>query len=60
MAWLNIIAILALSNVAMKCFKDYEGQLKAGKNSEEITFDPVPLGIKGADFWEELNQQKVD
>ena len=60
MAWLNIIAILALSNIVMKCFKDYEGQLKAGKNSEEITFDPVALGIKGADFWEELNQQKVD
>ena len=60
MAWLNIIAILALSNIAMKCFKDYERQLKAGKTSEEITFDPVPLGIKNADFWEELNKQKAD
>ena len=60
MAWLNIIAILALSNIAMKCFKDYENQLKAGKTSEEITFDPVPLGIKNADFWEELNKQKAD
>ncbi len=60
MAWLNIIAILALSNIAMKCFKDYESQLKAGKTSEEITFDPVPLGIKGADFWENLNAGKVE
>ena len=60
MAWLNIIAILALSNIAMKCFKDYERQLKDGKTSEEITFDPVPLGIKNADFWEELNKQKAD
>lgn len=60
MAWLNIIAILFLSNIVMKCFKDYESQLKAGKTSEEITFDPVPLGIKNADFWENRNKQKVD
>ena len=60
MAWLNIIAILLLSNTAMKCFKDYESQMKSGKSSEEIMFDPVPLGIKNADFWENLNKQKVD
>ena len=60
MAWLNLIAILALSNIAMKCFKDYESQMKAGKTSDEITFDPVPLGIKNADFWENLNKEKVD
>lgn len=60
MAWLNIIAILFLSNIVMKCFKDYESQLKAGKTSEEIIFDPVPLGIKNADFWENRNKQKVD
>ena len=60
MAWLNIIAILALSNTAMKCFKDYERQLKEGKASEDITFDPVSLGIKNADFWENLNAGKVE
>ena len=60
MAWLNIIAILALSNIAMKCFKDYERQLKDGKASEDITFDPVSLGIKNADFWENLNAGKVE
>lgn len=60
MAWLNIIAILLLSNTVMKCFKDYESQMKSGKSSEEIMFDPVPLGIKNADFWENLNKQKVD
>ena len=53
MAWLNIIAILILSNTAMKCFNDYERQLKAGVPTTEITFDPVSLGIKGATFWEE-------
>ena len=60
MAWLNIVAILLLSNTVMKCFKDYESQKKSGKTSEEITFDPVPLGIKNADFWENKNKQKVD
>ena len=60
MAWLNIIAILALSNIAMKCFKDYERQLKEGKASEDITFDPVSLGIKNADFWENLNAGKAE
>ena len=48
MAWLNIIAILVLSNTVMKCFNDYERQLKAGIPTTEITFDPVSLGIKGA------------
>lgn len=28
MAWLNIIAILLLSNTAIKCLKDYEEQKK--------------------------------
>ncbi|MDO5011425.1 MAG: alanine:cation symporter family protein, partial [Intestinibacter bartlettii] len=53
MAWLNIIAILILSNTVMKCFKDYERQLKSGVPTTEITFDPISLGIKGATFWEE-------
>lgn len=53
MAWLNIIAIIILSNTVMKCFNDYERQLKAGIPTTEITFDPISLGIKGATFWEE-------
>ena len=59
MAWLNIVAILLLSNIVMKCFNDYESQLKSGKNSEDITFDPVSLGIKGADFWENFKKSKI-
>ena len=50
MAWLNIVAILLLSNIVMKCFKDYENQMKSGKVSADINFDPIPLGIKNADF----------
>lgn len=60
MAWLNIIAILLLSNTVIKCFKDYESQKKSGKISEEIDFDPIALGIKNADFWENKKAQKVD
>lgn len=53
MAWLNIIAILILSNTVMKCFNDYESQLKKGIPATEITFNPKELGINGATFWEE-------
>ena len=42
MAWLNLI-----------CFKDYERQMKLGIPRDEITFDPTPLGIKNATFWED-------
>ncbi len=53
MAWLNLVAIVLLSNIAMKCFNDYERQRKLGIPRDDITFDPGPLGIKGATFWEE-------
>ncbi|GIN61013.1 sodium:alanine symporter [Robertmurraya siralis] len=49
MAWLNIIAILLLAKPAIAVLKDYEEQKKAGKDP---VFDPVKVGIKGADFWE--------
>lgn len=50
MAWVNIIAILLLSRPALKVWKDYRQKRKAG--DMDPTFDPRPLGIKGADFWE--------
>jgi alanine or glycine:cation symporter, AGCS family len=49
MAWLNIIAILLLTKPTLKVLRDYEAQLKDGKDP---VFDPVKLGIKDADFWE--------
>ncbi|MCM3764269.1 sodium:alanine symporter family protein [Neobacillus niacini] len=49
MAWLNIIAILLLTKPTLKVLKDYEAQLKDGKDP---VFDPVKLGIEDADFWE--------
>ncbi|WP_163100477.1 alanine/glycine:cation symporter family protein [Peribacillus alkalitolerans] len=55
MAWLNIIAILLLTKPTLIVLKDYEEQLKAGKDP---VFDPVKLGIQDAEFWEkEYNYQ---
>ncbi len=53
MAWLNVIAILILSNTVIKCYNDYESQIKRGIPIEKITFDPINLGIRNATFWEE-------
>lgn len=49
MAWLNIIAILFLTKPTLAILKDYETQKKQGLDP---VFDPVKVGIKGADFWE--------
>ncbi len=50
MAWLNLIAILLMRDVAFKCLRDYEAQKKLGKDP---VFDPAALGIKNAHFWEQ-------
>ena len=50
MAWLSLLAILLLTKPTLKILKDYETQKKAGKNP---VFDPIKVGISGADFWEE-------
>lgn len=49
MAWLNLVAILLMRNVAFKCLRDYEAQKAAGKDP---VFDPVALGIENAHYWE--------
>lgn len=49
MAWLNVLAIIILEKPALKAFRDYERQKKAGKDP---VFDPVALEIHDADFWE--------
>ena len=49
MAWLNIIGILILQKPAFKALKDFERQQKLGLDP---VFDPKPLGIIGATFWE--------
>ncbi|MBA5793130.1 alanine:cation symporter family protein [Flavobacterium sp. xlx-214] len=49
MAWVNIIAILLLSNVALKVWNDYKNKRKAG--IKDITFNADEVGIKNAEFW---------
>ena len=49
MAWLNIVGILVLQIPAIRALRDYDRQRKQGLDP---VFDPVPLGIKGATFWE--------
>lgn len=50
MAWVNLIAILLLGNLAFKVWKDYCDQKKQG--IENPTFDAKKLGIKNAECWE--------
>ena len=50
MVWINVIAILIIMKPALVALKDYEKQKKEGKDPE---FDPRPLGIKNATFWED-------
>ncbi|MGL5347334.1 MAG: alanine/glycine:cation symporter family protein [Peptostreptococcaceae bacterium] len=58
MAWLNIIAILIIAKPALVALKDYEAQKKDGIARENIHFNPVKLGIKNADFWEERTRER--
>ena len=53
-AWLNIIGIIILQVPAFKALKDFNRQHKAGLDPQ---FDPVALGIKNADFWEERKKR---
>jgi len=48
MVWLNLIAILLLFKPAHIALKDYEEQLKQGKDPE---FNSSKFAIKNADFW---------
>lgn len=48
MVWLNLIAILLLFKPASIALKDYEEQLKQGKDP---VFNSSTFGIKNADFW---------
>lgn len=56
-AWLNIIAILLLSGIAIKALKDYEAQKSQGIDP---VFIPTKLGIKNANAWEDENEGKED
>ncbi len=48
MAWLNIIAILFLSKIAIRCLRDFERQQKAGG---PITFHGPDIGVPESPVW---------
>lgn len=52
MAILNIIVILFLGKIAIKCLNDYCNQKKSNKDP---IFNPKELNIKGATYWDEIN-----
>lgn len=56
LGWVNVITILFLSKTAIKALKDYEEQKKQGLNP---VFRPSKVGIKNADFWEELEAKEI-
>ncbi len=53
MAWLNIIVILILQKPALALLKDYEKQVKEGKDP---VFNPNDIGVKDADLWHTINK----
>lgn len=55
-AWINIFVIILFHKPAIKALKDYEKQRKNG--IESPSFDPIKLGIKNADYWEEEIKSK--
>lgn len=51
MAWLNIIAIIALTKPGIATLRDYEAQKKLGIDP---VFEPAKLGIENAEIWDEI------
>lgn len=49
MAWVNVVAILLLSGVIIRVWKDYVSQRKKGIKNP--IFDPKKSNIKNSDFW---------
>ncbi|MGL5252083.1 MAG: alanine/glycine:cation symporter family protein [Moraxella sp.] len=52
MAWLNIIGILFLQKPAFAALRDYEAQIKQGKDP---IYDARVHGIQNAEIWDEIS-----
>ena len=48
MAIVNIIAIVSLGNIAIKCLKNYTDQKKQGK---EPVFKAKDIGLDNTEYW---------
>ncbi len=55
MAWVNIIAILLLSPLAIRCLRDYETKRAKGLDPD---FHSEDIGLKRAPFWERQDLPK--
>lgn len=55
MCWINFIALLILSSIAIKILKDYERQKHLGLDP---VFEPDDCGIKNATLWNKIVKEK--
>lgn len=55
MCWINLIALLILSGIAVKLLRDYERQKKLGIDP---VFEPQDCNIKSAELWDDIVKEK--
>ena len=55
MSWVNFIALILLSGIAVKTLKDYERQKGLGLDP---VFEPKDIGIDNAELWDEIAEKK--
>ncbi|MCI8422317.1 MAG: alanine:cation symporter family protein [Lawsonibacter sp.] len=56
--WINMVVVLALSPKVIAMYKDYQEQMKAGKDPY---YDPDKLSWKGVDtaMWKQINAKRI-
>ena len=50
--WVNIVALILLSPVAIRLLKDYDRQRRAG---QDPVLDPAAIGVRNAHLWEQIH-----
>ena len=50
--WVNMIALVLLSPIAIRLMRDYDRQRRAGG---EIVLDPKAIGVDNAPIWEQIH-----
>ncbi|GAA3793209.1 alanine/glycine:cation symporter family protein [Micrococcus endophyticus] len=52
--WVNILALVLLSPVAIRLMKDYDRQRRAG---QDPVLDPRAIGVRNATLWEQIHDE---
>ncbi|MCR8674400.1 alanine:cation symporter family protein [Micrococcus sp. HG099] len=52
--WVNILALILLSPVAIRLLKDYDRQRRAG---QDPVLDPAAIGVRNARLWEQIHDE---